>query len=63
MSNKYEGVVIADIHIGSVDTTRLKKELDEYFINYIENLNKLDFIVIDGDYFDHRLTLGEEASS
>ena len=30
MSNKYEGVVIADIHIGSVDTTRLKQELDEY---------------------------------
>lgn len=63
MSNKYEGVVIADIHIGSVDTTRLKQELDEYFIHYIENLSKLDFIVIAGDYFDHRLTLGEEASS
>lgn len=63
MSNQYEGVVIADIHIGAVDTTRLKQEMGQYFIRYIANCDKLDFIIIDGDYFDHRLTLGEEASS
>ena len=63
MSTNYEGVVIADIHIGAVDTTHLKYELDEVFIHYIETLEKLDFIIIAGDYFDHRLTLGEDASS
>ncbi len=59
---KYNGIVISDIHFGASDVESLKKELIEVFLYYLENMKKIDFIIIDGDYFDHKIYLNEKAS-
>lgn len=45
---------IADIHFGAIDAYTQYKILDEQFISYIEDMNVLDIISINGDLFDHR---------
>ena len=66
MSNKakwnYTGVVISDIHFGAIDAEQLKEELMEEFIYHLSRMNKIDFIIIDGDYFDHKLYMNESSS-
>ena len=63
MKKKYEGVVIADIHFGSTNITHLKRELEEVFLQYIESMDQLNFIIFDGDYFDKRLSLNDDSVS
>ncbi|HAG04748.1 MAG TPA: hypothetical protein DCG28_04830, partial [Lachnospiraceae bacterium] len=36
--------------------------MNETFINYINKLKKIDFIIIAGDYFDHKLYLNDKSS-
>lgn len=52
---KYKGLVISDIHVGVIDDKRLYKEIDKVFLYEIENMEKLDFIFILGDYFHSKL--------
>ena len=59
---KYNGVIISDIHFGATDPNDLKKELSEVFLYYLENMKKIDFIIITGDYFDHKIYLNEKTS-
>ena len=56
---KYHGIVISDIHFGAFNSDILMKELYSIFIKYLESLSTLDFIVITGDYFDHKTFLNE----
>ena len=57
---KYKGYVISDIHIGAKDTSKLYEEYKSIFINTIKSdYDDLNFIVICGDYFDHKLYLNE----
>lgn len=58
---KYKGVVIADVHHGVMDAKKLENELD-IFLKYINDMNKLDFIIICGDYFDRKLYLNDKSS-
>lgn len=60
---KYNGVVISDIHFGATDPIQLNRELYEIFLKYLTNMKSLDFIIIDGDYFDHKLYLNEKVSA
>lgn len=60
---KYDGVIISDIHFGVIDSIQLKKELTEVFLYYLENMEKIDFIVITGDYFDHKLYVNDTTSN
>ena len=60
---KYVGIVISDIHFGAPDNIGLKKELTDIFLYHITNLKKLDFLIIDGDYFDHKIYLNDESSN
>lgn len=59
---KYKGYVISDIHIGSKNIENLYEEYKKIFI---ENLKKdnVDFVIICGDYFDHKLFLNEKDSA
>lgn len=57
----YTGVVISDIHFGAIDMNELKKELSEGFLYQVINMDKLDFLVIDGDYFDHKIWLDDSS--
>ena len=58
---KYKGVVIADVHHGVMDAKKLENEL-ELFLKHIKEMNKLDFIIICGDYFDRKLYLNDKSS-
>jgi DNA repair exonuclease SbcCD nuclease subunit len=59
---KYEGIIISDIHFGVIDPLILRNELLQVFLYYIENLKKIDFIVITGDYFDHKMYVNDKTS-
>lgn len=61
---KYKGYVISDIHIGAKDTHKLYEEYKSIFISTIKSdYNDLNFIIICGDYFDHKLYLNETDSA
>ena len=61
---KYNGYVISDIHIGASNTEKLYEEYKSIFINTIKNdYDSLNFIIICGDYFDHKLFLNEKDSA
>lgn len=59
---KYNGIIISDIHFGVIDPIIMRKELLETFIYYLDNMKKIDFIVITGDYFDHKLYVNEKTT-
>lgn len=59
---KYHGIIISDIHFGAIDPIKLKEELEDGFIYFLENMKKIDFIVITGDYFDHKIYLNDKTS-
>ncbi len=59
---KYHGVVISDIHFGAFSPDILYNELNEIFLKYLDSMKKIDFIIIDGDYFDHKIYLNEKIS-
>ena len=61
---KYKGLVISDIHVGAFDVSRQLQEWDNIFIRFIkESKDPIDFIVITGDFFDHKLYLNEKESA
>ena len=62
---QYEGVVISDIHFGVINSQELYKELKNKFLDYLESKmhSSIDFIIIDGDYFDHKLYVNERTTS
>lgn len=53
-----EGVVINDIHFGVPDSARIYQELKQ-FKDFINNNKNLQFVVIAGDYFDRKLSVGD----
>ena len=52
---------IADIHFGSIDPKVTYDILNEQFINYLEDMNVLDIICIEGDLFDHKFMANSDA--
>lgn len=52
---KYTGLVIGDIHWDAFDANTLYSELIYAFIQKIESMDNLHFIIINGDYFDRKL--------
>lgn len=62
LDNKVVSLTIADIHIGKKDTEMLRKELNQYFIESLEDLKgTIDIITIAGDYFDRIIRFNEPA--
>ncbi len=60
MKPKYVGLVISDVHVGAFDINKLNDEYQKIFIDYIRNLDKLDFLIIDGDFFHHKFYLNDK---
>lgn len=56
---RIKGVAISDLHFGIPSSDKLYTEL-EFFLNYIQE-KELDFININGDYFDRKISLNESA--
>ena len=59
---KYRGYIISDIHVGAMDLETLYNEYTELFINKIKKDNKLDFVIVCGDFFDHKFYLNDNAA-
>lgn len=60
---KYQGVVISDIHVGAFDVNKLHTEYLEIFIEKIRNMEKLDFVIVAGDFFDHKFYLNDKEAT
>lgn len=60
MDKAYVGVVISDIHFGVLKPMELYNQLKESFLDYIDNLAILDFIIITGDLFDSKISLNSD---
>lgn len=59
---KYHGIIISDIHFGAFAPEVLQNELNEIFFKYLDSTKQIDFIVINGDYFDYKIYLNEKIS-
>lgn len=61
MTNKaYVGAIIADIHWGTLNAKSLFAQLKNNVIDKLMDLPILDFIIINGDYFDTKISLNSE---
>lgn len=60
---KYTGIVIADIHVGAFDLKRQREEYLSILIDRIRNMDTLDFVIICGDFFDHKFFLNDKEST
>ena len=60
---KYNGIVIADLHVGVMDLNRFHEEFNGILISEIQKMKKLDFLIIAGDYFDHKFYLNDREST
>lgn len=60
MNKAYVGLVISDIHFGVLKPMDLYNQLKESFLDYIEKLAIIDFIVITGDLFDSKISLNSD---
>lgn len=60
---KYIGYVIGDIHIGIKNIEKLYEEYKDTFIENLKREKHVDYIIICGDYFDHKLFLNDIESS
>jgi DNA repair exonuclease SbcCD nuclease subunit len=56
----YKGLIISDIHIGSIKAKKLKEELYKGFIKYLQEKDNINYIVITGDLFDTKLSMNSE---
>lgn len=59
----YKGFVISDIHVGAMPVEKLYHEIQEVFISQLKKYKHIDFIIIDGDFFDHKLFLNDKESA
>ena len=52
---------IADLHFGVMDPLKEFSILQEQFLNYIDSMNVLDIVSINGDIFDRKLLANSDA--
>ncbi|WP_304576804.1 metallophosphoesterase [Romboutsia ilealis] len=60
MNRPLKIIVISDIHFGAFDAEVLFNELKEEFIEKLKEMEYIDLIVIDGDYFDTKLNMNSK---
>ena len=60
---KYTGIVISDIHVGALNLEKLHNEYLELLIKRIYSMKKLDFLIIAGDFFDHKFYLNDKEAT
>ena len=61
--SKYIGAVISDIHVGAFNVDKLHEELKILFLDRLYREPKLDFVVVCGDFFDHKFFLNDKEAS
>lgn len=58
----YKGIVISDLHVGAMNLERTREEFTNVFISHIKKMKKLDFLIVDGDFFDKQFNLGDKVA-
>lgn len=58
---KIKGILIADLHIGVINTQKQYEEIKQRIYPCIVT-EKPDFIIFLGDYFDHKFSLNDEST-
>lgn len=56
------GANIADIHMGAINPETEYSILKEQFVDKIAGLPKLDYILLSGDYYDHKIMANSAAA-
>ena len=56
---KYNGIIIADQHFGASDSKRLLREHNDVLFDLMDHIDKLDYMIILGDFFDHKMYLND----
>lgn len=56
---KYNGIIIADQHFGASDSKRLLREHNDVLFDLMDHMDKLDYMIILGDFFDHKMYLND----
>jgi len=56
----YVGAIASDLHNGAFDPKRWYEELEKGFLDYLESLIVLDFVVITGDFFDTKISMNSD---
>ena len=52
---------ISDLHFGTIEPLTEYKILNEQFLNYLEMMNVLDIVSVNGDIFDHKFMANSDA--
>jgi DNA repair exonuclease SbcCD nuclease subunit len=52
---------IADLHFGVIDPRTQYQILNEQFLNYIDGMNVLDIVSVNGDIFDHKFMANSDS--
>ena len=61
--SKYKGIVLADVHVGAFNLEKLHNEFLNILIYNINHMDKLDFLIIAGDFFDHKFYLNDKEAT
>ena len=61
MGRKYTGIVLADVHVGAIPIEKLYVQFMNQIVTRIKE-KQPDFIIICGDWFDHKLYLNDKES-
>lgn len=56
------GLHISDIHFGALPAERLYNELDKVFFNHIKNMTRCNYVMIEGDLTDSKLSFNDKDS-
>ena len=61
MGKIYKGLVLADMHVGAIPIEKLYEQFYNQVITKNE-IKEVDFIIVCGDWFDHKLFLSDKES-
>lgn len=56
----YVGVIAGDLHGGAFEAKRWYDELDARLLNYISRFSLLDYVILNGDLFDTKISINSE---
>lgn len=60
--SKLRGILIADLHIGAIDTEDFKNQIREYILKPLYEIGNIDFLIFLGDFWDKKISLSDKSS-
>lgn len=57
-----KGAIISDVHFGAIDDIELTKQFEDVFIDTLEKEGNINFVIINGDWYDSKMFLNNRTS-